>query len=48
MNAVLIKKDINFELKNLYQDIENIKSNVDIFEKLLKKQLNKELLFNQN
>lgn len=43
MNAILDKKDINLELKNLFEDIENIKSNVDIFDNLLKQQLDKEL-----
>ncbi len=43
MNAILDKKDINLELKNLFDDIENIKSNVDIFDNLLKQQLDKEL-----
>lgn len=48
MSTVLAEKDVNFELKNLYEDIENIKSNIDIFEKLLNKQFDDELLFNQN
>lgn len=48
MSTVLAEKDVNFELKNLYEDIENIKSNIDIFEKLLNKQFDDELVFNQN
>lgn len=48
MSTVLAEKDVNFELKNLYEDIENKKSNIDIFEKLLNKQFDDELVFNQN
>lgn len=47
MNAILDKKDINLELKNLFDDIENIKSNVDIFDNLLKQQLDNEFALSE-
>ncbi len=47
MNVILDKKDIKLELKNLFNDIENIKSNVDIFDNLLKQQFDKEFALSE-